>query len=87
MDTSLSLEASRQSSSVAVPNIEERFNELAENMFQRCRRQQTQSGGATIAAMTDEDDGEEFDRPSYPIAEQQQKRKLEQQLSAGGASA
>lgn len=60
--------------------LEERFEELAGNMFQRCRRNTHREDSATIGV----DDEEEFDSPSYPIAEQQQKRKLEQQLSAGG---
>ena len=55
----------------AASDLEERFDKLAGSIFQRC---------STYA----EDDDEEFSgAPLYPIAEQQQKRKLEQQLSGG----
>jgi len=46
-------------------DVDGKFDELAGAVFQRCRHQLTN------------DDDESF----YPIAEQQQKRKLEQQIS------
>ena len=46
-------------------DVEDKFDELAGAVFQHCRDQLTN------------DDDESF----YPIAEQQQKRKLEQQIS------
>jgi len=50
----------------ATGDVEQKFDELAGAVFQHCRNQ----------LGTDDDD-----ESIYPIAEQQQKRKLEQQIS------
>ena len=52
-------------------DVDDKFDELAGAVFQHCRKQ-----------LTNDDDEESF----YPIAEQQQKRKLEQQISNRCAS-
>ena len=49
-------------------DVDGKFDELAGAVFEHCRNQLT----------NEQDDDESF----YPIAEQQQKRKLEQQLSS-----